>query len=214
VGDPIPPAREIARLNTLSLATVRKALQNLVQNGFLHRTRGKGTFVSDTARRRKKVRYYAMVKRFENNIGRPTIKFLELKRIPGDRQINRHLNIRSNQDLYELRRIVCFNRKPLIYCISYLPNKLCPGLESIKKIYFEKYALCIFLEHRFGITTMRNRDLYSAVLADREQAEILGIKKGHPLLCAEMQALTHKEKPYEYRISYCLTDERKIRRIY
>lgn len=214
VGDPIPPEKEIARLNTLSLATVRKALQNLVQNGFLHRIQGKGTFVSNTARRRKKVRYYAMVKRFGDNIGQPTIKLLELKRIPGDRQINQHLNIRSNQDLYELRRVVYFNRKPVIYCISYLPYKLCTGLESIKKIYFEKYALYIFLEQRFGITTMKNRDLYSATLADKELAKILGIKKGHPLLCVEMQALTHKEKPYEYRISYCLTDERKIRRIY
>jgi hypothetical protein len=29
-----------------------------------------------------------------------------------------------------------------------------------------------------------------------------------------MQALTHKEKPYEYRISDCLTNELKILRIY
>jgi len=61
---------------------------------------------------------------------------------------------------------------------------------------------------------MKNRELYSAALADKELAKILNTKKGHPLLCVEMQALTHKEKPYEYRKSYCLTDDRKIRRIY
>jgi GntR family transcriptional regulator len=214
VDDPIPPEREIARMNGLSLTTVRTALQNLVQNGFLHRIQGKGTFVSNTAQRRKTVRYYPLVKHFMDDINEPGIKLMELKRIKGKSHINPHLKIRANQDLYELKRVLSLNRKPIIYCISYMPYNLFKGLENYKQFYFEKYPLYIFLEQKFGISTMKNRELYGAVLADKDLGGILKVKEGHPLLFIEMQALTHKEKPYEYRISYCCTDERKIRRIY
>jgi GntR family transcriptional regulator len=213
VGAKIPPEREIARLNNVSLATARRALQNLVQGGFLHRIQGKGTFVSNTALRREKVRYYPLSNRFQGDISEPSIKLIELKLIPGNPRINRHLKIRANQDLYELRRVLYLKRKPIIYCISFLPAKLCSGLESVKKIYLEKFAFYIFLEQRFGISTIENRELYGATLADKDLSKILNVEEGHPVLEVEMLALTFKEKPYEYRISFCLTDEKKIRRV-
>ena len=213
VDEKIPSEREIARLNNVSLATVRRALQNLVQSGFLHRIQGKGTFVSNTALRRKKVRYYSLANKFQAEINQPAIKFIELKHIPGNRQINRHLKLKSTQDLYELRRVVFFNGNPLIYCQSFLPCQICTGLKKFKKTDFEKFALYIFLEQKFGITTMRNIELYSATLAEENVANRLNVQAGHPLLKVEMLALTYKEKPYEYRISYCLTDEKKIRRV-
>ena len=104
-------------------------------------------------------------------------------------------------------------RRPIIYCISFLPFKLCSGLENVKKIYFEKYAFYIFIEQRFGISTIENRELYGATLAGKDLAKMLNVEEGHPVLEVEMLALTFKDKPYEYRISYCLTDEKKIRRV-
>jgi len=214
VDDRLPSERDLADMNSLSLATVRRALQNLVQNGFLHRVQGKGTFVANTALRRKKVRYYSLVKHFQDKYPQPSIKLIELKRINGERSINQHLRIRAYQDLYELRRIVSCSRKPTIYSTSYLPYKMFPGLENFARLYFEKYALYIFLEQQFGVSTMKNRELYGGVSADKGLAEILNVEEGYPLLLVEMQALTHKDKPYEYRISYCRTDERKILRIF
>jgi GntR family transcriptional regulator len=212
--DPIPAERDIARVNALSLATVRRAMQNLVQKGFLHRIQGKGTFVTNTALRRKKVRYYSLVKHFQGKYPQPSIKLIQLKRIIGDPPINQHLRIRTHQDLYQLRRVVSCNHKPTIYSISYLPQKMFQGLENFKHLFFEKYALYIFLEQHFGVSTMKNRELYGAASADKEIAGILNVEEGYPLLLVEMQALTHKDKPYEYRCSYCRTDERKILRVF
>jgi GntR family transcriptional regulator, N-acetylglucosamine utilization regulator len=213
VDDPIPPERDIAKINGLSLATVRRALQNLVQNGFLHRIQGKGTFVSNTALRRKDIRYYPLVNNFQDDIRKVYIKLIEIQRIKGKRQINQYLQIRSNQDVYELRRVISQNRNPIIYSVSYLPYNMFEGLENYKTLYFEKYPLYIFLEQKFSVSTMKNRELYGATLADKNLAKILNVQEGNPLLLVKMQALTHKDKPYEYRISYCYTEEKKIRRI-
>jgi len=86
--------------------------------------------------------------------------------------------------------------------------------EDYKKWYFEKFALYIFLKQKFGVSTMKNRDLYGVTLADNDVANLLRVKKGHPLLSVEMLSFTHKEKPYEYRISYCLVGDFKIQREY
>ena len=214
VGDPLPPERDIAKTNDISLATVRRALQNLVQKGFLHRIQGKGTFVSNTAHRRKKVRYYPFVRGFHEDIRETNMELIELKRIKGSPDINQNLKIRAGQDVYELRRVLGLGRTPLIYAVSYLPYRMFKGLEHYKKWYFKKFALYIFLEQKFGVSTMKNRDLYGVALADKEVANLLHVRKGHPLLSVQMQSFTHKEKPYEYRISYCLVDDFKIQREY
>ena len=212
VSDRIPPEKEIANLNNVSLATVRKALQNLVQNGFINRIQGKGTYVSTTALRRQNIRYYPLVKSFQSTLPQFNIKFIELKTKKGQQWINRHLKIRVTQDLYELRRVVTLLGNPVVYCVSYLPRNMFEGLHDYKRYYFEKYPLYQFLEEKFGVSTTKNCELFGATLADEHTANLLKVDEGHPLLVVEMQALTYKDKPYEYRISYCLTDEKKIRR--
>ena len=213
-NDPIPPERDIARLNGLSLSTVRNALQKLAQKGLLYRIQGKGTFVSNTELRRKNIRYYSLVKEFQGEYGRVEIKFLSLERQPVKPPLDRCLEIGPGEDVYELRRTVHVDGRPTVYCISYLPHGLVKGLEKNKPHRFEKNALYILVEDEFGIPTMKNRDLYGAVSADKDLAKILDVEIGHPLLLIETQALTHKDKPYEYRVSYCLVDQRKIQREY
>jgi DNA-binding GntR family transcriptional regulator len=87
------------------------------------------------------------------------------------------------------------------------------GLDDYQRSYFEEYALYLFLEEKFSVSTISNVQLSAVTLADEATAKLLKVEKGHPLLVLEMLAFTHKDKPYEYRISYCLTDERKLRRI-
>ncbi len=213
-NDPIPPERDISRLNGLSLSTVRNALQHLAQKGFLYRIQGKGTFVANTELRRKNIRYYSLVERFQGEFGRLNIKFLGLERQRVEEPVDQYLNIRPDEDVYKLRRVVYVDRRPTVYSVSYLPYDLVKGLEKFAPDHFEKNALYILLEEKFGIPTMKNRDLYGAVSADKDLADILAVEEGRPLLLVEMQALTHKEKPYEYRISYCRVEERKIQREY
>lgn len=213
VGEQIPTERKIAALNNISMATVRKALGNLVQEGLINRVQGKGTYVSSTAIRRQKIRYYPFVKNFHDDASNTNVEFIELKIVKGQPLINRHLKIKAIQNLYEMKRTLNSYHKPLVYCISYLPRDMFKNLKDYKKYHFEKHYLYLFLENEFGVSTIENIELYGVALADQDTAKILNVEVGHPLLRVEMIALTHKKKPYEYRISYCLTDERKIRRI-
>lgn len=46
-GDQLPPERQLAEEYGLSVGTVRKAMEQLVQAGYCYRVQGKGTFVTD-----------------------------------------------------------------------------------------------------------------------------------------------------------------------
>ncbi|MCF8039280.1 MAG: GntR family transcriptional regulator [Desulfohalobiaceae bacterium] len=213
VGAQIPSEREFAARHNVSLATVRKALENLVHQGLLSRIQGKGTFVSDTDSRRHKLRYYPFVKDFQQDAYVIDVQFLDLKKVKGQERINRYLQIEASVELYKMRRILlCRKNIPMVYSISYLPGHMFRGLPDYDHQRFEKY-LYLFLEDEFGVSTIENEELYSAALADAETARHLQVEENHPLLRVDMIAFTHKKKPYEYRTSYCLTDEMKIRRV-
>jgi GntR family transcriptional regulator len=209
-GEQIPTERQLVKEHNVSIGTVKKAVMNLVHEGFLYRVQGKGTFVAGTEMRRKRIRYYNMLRRPGDKPASMDIELLSIRRIPGQLPDNRYLKISVNQELFELRRLFRHDGKPLILTESVLPAKMFPGLDSQNKSFFELRLLYTALEDNYGVTTVANQELFSAVAADADTAEIFGIQEGRPMLFMEMLSYTYKEKPYEYRRGFCLSDERKI----
>lgn len=213
-GEVIPPERKIAQENGMSLGTVRTALLNLVSEGLLYRIQGKGTIVAGTRMIRENVRYYRFAEDFGKREAVPQLKLLDLSRIDGRREINARLRIDKAEELYCLRRRVLVSRKPAVFSVSYLPCRLFAGLEEFRRSRFEKVPLYLALEDHFGLPTLSNSELISVLPADAEAAALLNLAEGTPVLAVEMLAFTYRNRPYEYRISYCCTEGRKLLRKY
>lgn len=211
-GEAIPPERKLAEIHKVSIGTVKKAILNLVYEGHLFRVQGKGTFVAGTVLRRENLRYYRYMADFKSQEAAIKIHFLDLKKAKGIRLINQYLKIRQNHDLYKFRRFFSSNGIPVIYTVSYLSQKLFPDLEKFPRSRFERIPIFISLEQSYGLPTIFNRELISLASADAQVAKVLNIKQGTSILCIEMLAYTYKDKPYEYRQSYCLTDHKKVYR--
>ena len=99
--------------------------------------------------------------------------------------------------------------------ISYLPQKQFKDLDtSLFRVKMEKVALYAILEESYGVPTIYNQELIGVEKADKEVAGHLGVPKGTPLTTIEMLSFTYKDRPYEYRISHCVTDSEKLFREY
>ncbi|MGD2272938.1 MAG: UTRA domain-containing protein, partial [Desulfobacterales bacterium] len=133
-----------------------------------------------------------------------------LQKVESKQPHNRYLKIRSDQNLYEISRLFFFKKKPIVHCISYLPQKMFKNLHELPIFLFEKITLYEALEKNYGVPTLYNHELFSTASADDRIAELLQISAGKSLLYIEMLSFTYKDKPYEYRQSYCVTDERKV----
>lgn len=211
-GNAILPERKMAEQFAVSVGTVSKAIATLVNDGFLIRKQGTGTFVAGTNINPDTVRYYRFVRDFSASELAIKIKFQKITKVPGFTDINAFLEIEAKQALFEIRRLVLVDEQPTAYSISYLPYQMFEDLGAIPSTRFEKIALYSTIEQSYGIPTLSNKELHSVILADKEIAAALQVRIGSPILLIEMLSLTYKEKPYEYRKSYCLTTRGKIMR--
>lgn len=209
-GALIPTEKALAEQHQVSIGTVKKAILNLINEGWLYRLQGKGTFVAGTTLRRENLKYYRYMDFFGGEETELKIGFLELKKVRVQKAINTALKIGIHDNLYELRRYLGTPQKPLIYVVSYLPQKLFPGFDEHPSSKFEKTTLYGMVEQDYGMPTIFNQELIGVGRADAEVARVLEVPEGEPLLYVEMLAFTYNEKPYEYRYSYCRTDQRKI----
>ncbi len=211
-GERVLPEKKLAEEHQLSVGTVTKAILNLVNEGYLYRIQGSGTFVSGNNLRFGSIRYYCFLKGFDDREENLKVKFLELKAVHGVETINRSLQIPPSQGLFQLKRVLLSGEKPAVYSISFLPQKMFKGLDRFPPSRFEKVSLYMAIEESYGLPTLLNRELLSAVQAEKESAAALEIAPGDPVLLIEMLASTYKERPYEYRRSYCLTEAKKVYR--
>jgi GntR family transcriptional regulator len=208
----IPSERRLAEIHKVSIGTIKRATLDLVNEGYLYRIQGKGTYVAGTLIKRENLRHYRFLKSFKDEEDTLGIKFLQLNKISAIKSINKFLKIKPDEGLYEIKRLILSGKTPLAYVISYLPQKMFKGLEEFSATRFERIALYYSLEQHYGITTVYNTELIGATHATEELAKFLHTKIGTPMLYLEILAYTYKEKPYEYRQSYCLTDSKRVLR--
>ncbi len=214
-GDMIPPERIFAEEHKLSIGTVKKAISNLVNEGFLYRIQGKGTFVTGTYVRRDKLRYYRCFSNFGDSESNMNITLLGIERIRPVPEINRLLKLRSKSDLFKVSRLMNFDEGPRILSVSYLAQSQFKALDApLFRTKMEKVALYSILEESYGVPTIYNQELIGVEKAAKDVARELNIRTGTPLVVIEMLAFTYKDRPYEYRISHCITSERKLFREY
>lgn len=210
----IPTEKELSNDHHVSIGTVKKAISNLVNEGYLYRIQGKGTFVAGKTLRNEELicPYFHFKKHFMDQESEITVQFLDLKIIEGFEPASQFLNLKSNQRLFELRRLYLLDKKPMAYNVCYLPQKKFSGLDKIQASVFEEMPLCNILEKNYGKPELFKQELFGATRANAKIAALLNIEKSTPLLFIEMLAFTYKNAPFEYRRSYCLATERMVSR--
>ncbi|HSV95657.1 MAG TPA: GntR family transcriptional regulator [Spirochaetota bacterium] len=211
-GEMIPSERLIAQEYGLSVGTVKKALGNLVYEGYLFRIQGKGTFVSGTTLRRGSLRYYRMMESFAGEEADLSVSLLGISRIDGFEPACSLLGLTVKKRLFVLRRLFLSGDIPMVYSVSYMPESLLKGLDAFPAALFEKGTLYEAIEKHYGLPCIYNRELLAAAQATGDVAEVLKLEPKVPLISIEMIAYTYRDMPYEYRLSWCATNRRRIYR--
>ena len=209
-GESIPTEKVLAETHKVSIGTVKKALLNLVFEGYLYRIQGKGTFVAGTTLRRESLRYYRLLEHFENTEADLKVKFLELAEMRCFAPVMHYLNLNHRQKLYKIKRVFSSGKKPVVYTVSYLPHNMFKKLDQLPKTLFEKVTLYRMLEQKYGLPTIYNHELFQIGRADADIADILKIEADAPILFIEMLSFTYKDRPYEYRQAFCHTGRLKL----
>jgi len=196
VGSQLPPETVISEQLGVSRGTVRQAINALVAEGRLKRTRGRGTFVTEPSTALHLVQYFAS---FTEDMQARNIPFssrvLAKKLIPAEGRLATKLGVKPGEDVYYLERLGGMNDEPFVLAFSYLPAALCPAL--LDRDLADK-SLYSVLEDDYDLQLGRDSRTLEAAQADEYEAELLDIPQGSPSHFMQSLAYLKDGRPIEY----------------
>jgi GntR family transcriptional regulator len=203
-GQSIPSEVELAQSFSVSQGTVRKAIDELAAENILIRRQGKGTFVASHDEEGSQLRFLRLTSTQNNkeNLDNHLVSFTKEK---ATNKIAKSLGVNIGTTVVSIKRVLTFNQKPLILDFIKVPASSFRKLTS-EMIVEKKGAMYRMYETEFGIQMLRAQEKIRAVAADADTSELLGVKKKTPVLSVERISFTYSDKPIEWRLGLCLTE--------
>jgi len=179
IGDYLPPEPELQKQFDVSRVTVRKAVELLARQGFVHIQQGRGTIVLNF----KATQSLQYVTSFsETLLERGFVvdhKLLSIGTENPTAKIAAYMEISKDDLVVKIERIAFANKKPMALMTNYLVANFVPGIEKkagrIKSLYR-------FLEDEYVIVIDAAKDFISADIASKKEADQLEILPGASLL--------------------------------
>lgn len=198
-GDMIPTENEISDAFKISRTTVRQAVTELVQEGWLYRVKSKGTFVSLPKINQD---FIKKLESFNDQILRsgmePSTEVLEFKAMPATDIVARNLEIKENESVIYLHRKRLADGEPIVTIKTYLPYEAC---SFVLEHDLEQERLYSILSQSSATTVFRVERIVEAVEANTEDVNLLSIKKGKPIQHFTSIGYSTFGKPIEYSLA-------------
>jgi GntR family transcriptional regulator len=208
-GEALPSESALASAHEVAIGTIRKAVDSLVAEGALVRHQGKGTFVTAHDGGRLMFHFFHIVGR-SGARSYPEVETIAFRRDRADIAAARALDIAPHDKVIRIRNVLSLDGRARILDDITLPAILFPGLSE--KIFLGRDNTIYHLyQSRYGINVLRTDERLRAVLAGAEEARLLGVAPGAPLLEIRRIALTFRDRPVELRISRVDTAEHDYR---
>jgi GntR family transcriptional regulator len=191
-----PSERELCETFGLSRTTVREAIDTLVNEGWLYRERGKGTFVANPKIAES---WLEPPLGFTDSMSQQGIQFetevLKLAVVKPPPKVANELHITSTEPVILLDRRRLILNEPLLLVTSYLPEKICPSLMNED---FTQQSLYYTLREKYDLHIRGAKRSIEAVAANELESELLDVRQGTPLLLIESTAYLEDGTPIEY----------------
>jgi GntR family transcriptional regulator len=203
-GEKIPSENELAEKFGVSRLTVRQAIGQLTQEGFLISRRGEGTFVTDNVDliNRCNFEFRGLIDDFFfAQISGIKTKSVKIGRKIAPKLIREKLELaHGEKEVIQIKRARYLRDKLLAYSVNYLPPEI--GMKINESSLYEKSLLQI-LEQDLRIQLTEAVQTIEAAFADPEVAEHLAVPSGSPVLFIERVMYANKRRPIEiFQSSY------------
>ena len=208
-GDPIPSEFELAARYKVSQGTVRKAIDELAKDHLLVRRQGKGTFVATHAEQQVQFRFLKLKPDNPASVSQgPAERYIiDCKKLRAPQPVAEVLGLRTGEQVFQVRRVLSFDRVPTIFEDIWLPGGPFKGLTA-EQLSTDTRPMYAMFESDFGIRMVRAQERLRAVLPVEDVQVFLKVSAQTPLLKVERLSFTYQDTPMEWRIGVYLTDTR------
>ncbi|MCI8275071.1 MAG: GntR family transcriptional regulator [Lachnospiraceae bacterium] len=194
-GELLPSEKQLQEIFHISRTTVRLALKELAQEGFLIRSPGKGTFVACMKMESGPRRLLSFTQEMlDMGLGVSSQIISVEKEYPAARTANK-LQISQEQPVWRLERIRLADTVPIVTEVNYIPSS---PVRQMDMNLVKNRSFYEFLEQEYGIVIVYAREKVECRLADTRESRHLNISKGSPILHVERLTFGYrKNRPME-----------------
>jgi len=204
IGDRLPSENELAKKLLVSRVTLREAIRQLREDGFIYSRRGSGTYVSGNVKQ--------MAGTLDVNNGltatitqagfKPGVADYQTELIHASRYLADKLGVKKDTGIVLLKRVRTANEKPVVYSLDYLGPRVAAVLLSIDR----KIVSLFETIERSGIAIGNSFAELSPENCTKELAQKLSYKAGAPILALKQVLVDQKGSPLFYGEDYFRPD--------
>ncbi|MED3448029.1 GntR family transcriptional regulator [Bacillus thuringiensis] len=199
LGDKIPSENQLMEQFGVSRNTVKKAIEELVQEGILYRIQGKGTFVAKPKLQQSLMGFYSFSKVLKEKGLNPKDIILKIEEVKPNAKIKEALQLSENVNVIEMKRLRCAEDEPYILESSFIPKHVVTDIEQLKKV--GEISLYDLFSQQFNTVVTRANEAFEPVLIRADESEYLQTEVGRPALLLERTAYDTNGIPVEFCIS-------------
>lgn len=205
-GHLMPSEREFSERFEVSRMTVRQAITNLVNGGYLVRQRGKGTFVASSKFDRSLQGLTSFSEDMRARGMTPSSQLVSFSTMKASQKVADRLMIDVDEEVYEIKRVRLADGIPMAYEVLYMAKSLAPKLEKDKLL----SSLYDYAQQDLQLHIAKGKQVIEATNATKEEADLLEINEGDSLLLIERQAILSNDRPFEFARSLYRADRYKF----
>lgn len=206
IGDALPPERQLAAEFGVARMTLRRAIDELVREGYLLRRQGSGTYVAEP-----KIAQRLTITSFSEDMRRrgfrPASETLSATEEPAGARIGRRLQISPRDIVLTAVRLRLADDVPMAIETLHVPRALVPGLRGDDLAGGSFYQL---LEERYEVTIARGTQTVEPTVTNEEESGVLEVPLHSPAFLFERTTWTPQGVAIEFVRSVYRGDRYKL----
>lgn len=199
--DKMPTERDLAEQFGVTRLTVRRALDQLDHEGWVYRTQGAGTFVSEP-RIAKSVELTSFSDDMRARGLKPGSLATKVAEIAAGAEIGAQLGISPRDRVTHIHRVRTADNEPMCIEHTYIPSHLAPGLAGLEV----EGSLYDLLADRFHLRVSKAEQSIHATVLDPDLARQLDVAEFSPAFRVTRVAYDSRNRRMEYAESLYRAD--------
>ena len=211
-GEKLRSERAMAEFYDVSRGAVQYAMNRLVEQGYLYRRPGSGTFVKERNRSVMNLEYQnevgnsGVTAMLKNAGARMSNRVLTCGRIQ-EPAFARKLQMPEGKEVYVLHRVRFANDEAFAVEYSAIPFDLFPDAEGVD---FSKISLYDYMDARKHMPVAFNQR-FKIIEASEREGGLLGLRRNEPVFHFEFSGYDRDGRAVEYTESYVRCDRTELR---
>ncbi len=190
----VPSERELSEQFGISRMTARQALAELIQEGRLYTSAGKGTFVSEPKIRQNVQALTSFTEEMQHRALKPTTEVVRCVLEPAPVGVARNLGIAEGTAFVCLERLRLADNEPLALETAWLSFA---GVERLLEFDLAG-SLYAVLQQEFGLIPAEAIQEFEAILPQQLERTVLHMQEAAPVLRLQRTTFDSERRPFEY----------------